>query len=364
MSSILDALNKLEQEKAQAAQTEQSELDPAITAHDLVGRSVLRDRVTLRVTPAALLLSVTAIIVTLVVVVFAVATIFARPSAKPEEKTTVADNVTLTASPEPATVEVTPPSAAPETPPQEAPPATTAVAPQTTTPTNSIPEPEPAPPPQTLPSPQASSFVPPIETATSPSSAPSPSVVARQPDPKTEIPATTETEVKPEPRAASPVPAETTPEPPPPAPGPAPRETTPAVKEEPAPRTRVAAVPLDDEEELPPPRHSPPVPKSTAAPAKVVAVDRLPEFTPMEQSRYGLERVKINIMKPADATNPRGSAIISFSETSPDGSARTNRMRFFEGERIQQSPLRMFKVEKDRVGLEDVRTGDRYQLQF
>jgi len=351
MSSILDALNKLEQEKAQAArENEENELDPAITAHDLVGRSMLRDRVTLRVTPAALMLSVGALAVTLAVVVIAAAMIFSRASAKPAEQTAAAQVPMVQApapSPAPAVIETTPPVE---------PPAAAADAPAVATAAPDIPATSDAPPASTepaaqpLPSPQPTSFVPPAQPAVVPqTAAPSPTVIARQPEPKAEAPAMLEPEVIPPPKESPSEPVAAAPKP--------------AVSE-PAPRTRVAAAPpLVDEDDLPP-RRTPPAPKATAPAQQDVALDRLPLFTPVDQMRYGFERLTINMMKPADATTPQGSAILSFTETSPDGSKLSNRMRFFEGQRIQQSPLRMFKVEDGRVGIEDVRTGDRYQLKF
>lgn len=372
MSSILDALNKLEQEKAQAVRDhEQDELDPAITAHDLVGRSVLRDRVTLRVTPMALLLSIGTLVIVLIVVAFVAALTLARNGEKPAEQTAAAVDATAL-SPTPFVIE---PAPAPE-PVVEAPataaevvPAPAAVEPA---PVEAAPA-ETAPPVQTLPSPQSTAFIPQPDVVT-PSAGPvtSPAVVARQPEPKPEPPAAVAPEVKPEVQQAPPAPVSAAP-----TPGPASSAVVPPSRdlpaaveledlEEPTPRTRVAAAPVNDAEDdpLPPPRRTPPAPKTTATPPRDVAVDRLPEFTAMEQMKYGFDRVKINMMKPADATNPRGSALITFTETSDDGSSRTNRMRFLEGERILQTPLRLFKVESDRVGIEDVRTGDRYQLPF
>lgn len=54
MSSILDALNKLEQEKA-AAQAVDVDVDPALAAQELLGQDILRDRVAVQVRPASLI---------------------------------------------------------------------------------------------------------------------------------------------------------------------------------------------------------------------------------------------------------------------------------------------------------------------
>jgi hypothetical protein len=82
----------------------------------------------------------------------------------------------------------------------------------------------------------------------------------------------------------------------------------------------------------------------------------------VDQTRFGFVRLKVNMVKPAGETNPQGSAILSFVEEGADGQAVPNRMRFYEGQRIQNSSLRLFKIGADRVGLEDMRTGDQYQL--
>lgn len=77
MSSILDALNKLEQEKAQEAKRD---IDPASAAKDLVGRDVFRDRMTLRVSPGVLVVGLFAFALILVAVSVAVSLIVLRPN--------------------------------------------------------------------------------------------------------------------------------------------------------------------------------------------------------------------------------------------------------------------------------------------
>ena len=54
MSSILDALNKLEQEKA-VAQAVEVDVDPALAAQELLGQDFLRDRVAVQVRPVSLI---------------------------------------------------------------------------------------------------------------------------------------------------------------------------------------------------------------------------------------------------------------------------------------------------------------------
>ena len=65
MSSILDALNKLEREKA-AAKTIDLEVDPALAARELLGQDILRDKVAVQVRPANLILTIMAFALVLV----------------------------------------------------------------------------------------------------------------------------------------------------------------------------------------------------------------------------------------------------------------------------------------------------------
>ncbi len=346
MSSILDALNKLEQEKAQASrESERADTDPVSIASELVGRSMLRDRVTLRVTPAGLLVSVGALAVGLVVITFAAAMMFMRPAreaAPPAESVALAPApaalVTLETSTSPATLPPTtstPPAEAPP-PPSDSKPADAIVP---SAPTAEIaPEAAIVSPPESAPAAESPK---PGETE---SAAPAPA-----PESPAPIPAKKESAPKAESVAAT---AGLTPA----------RSADPEVKAPAAtskPRTRVAARPAEAEasatRELPGSR--PPVARN-----EDVRLESLPILTPMDQSRYGFIRLKVNMVKPAGDTSPQGSALITFEEESSGGERTVNRMPFYEGQRIQQSPLRLFKVGPDRVGIEDVRTGEKYQL--
>jgi hypothetical protein len=42
----------------------------------------------------------------------------------------------------------------------------------------------------------------------------------------------------------------------------------------------------------------------------------------------------------------------------------TNTMKFYEDQRLQTTTLRLFRVERDGVGIEDMRSGERYRLDF
>ncbi len=90
MSSILDALNKLEEDKALAQSPPEGseDLDPDSVGEELVGRSVLRDRITLRFTPLTLIVG--GLIATVVVVSFSmVASLLVVRSSGPVEESAV-----------------------------------------------------------------------------------------------------------------------------------------------------------------------------------------------------------------------------------------------------------------------------------
>jgi hypothetical protein len=364
MSSILDALNKLEQEKAQAARDiDQIEIDPA-TAHDLVGRSVLRDRVTLRVTPATLVMTIGAMMVVLAAVTFGGVMLLMRPATTPNNEQTASAAPWSAVSEPPVASAGTPPPPVPDAPSASAlvpaaPQENTAVdapvvnAPAAGMPVNATPQVD-------APAPQPHVAAPPPEAT------PSPAIVARQPESKPEVPGAAAPESKPEPKVSSPAPVASAPAPvgAPPASDSANTEAPPPAEVKPAPRTTVAAAPVEDDKPAsrPIPRRTPPGSSVSVPKQEDVALDRLPIFSQMDQARYGFDRVKVNIARPANDKNPQGSAILTITEESSDGSLIRNQMRFFENQRILDSPLRLFKIEDHRVGIEDVRTGDRYQL--
>ncbi len=66
MSSILDALKKLETEKEEAERRIERNLDADDAERDLVGRSLLRERLTIRLTPLTLFAGALALLVLIV----------------------------------------------------------------------------------------------------------------------------------------------------------------------------------------------------------------------------------------------------------------------------------------------------------
>ncbi|MCH7910131.1 MAG: hypothetical protein IIB38_10995, partial [Candidatus Hydrogenedentes bacterium] len=79
MSSIFDALNKLEQDRAHAQRfSEGVGVDPASAAQELIGPSVLRDRITIRFSPLTLILGGLACVLVLVSFSIAAALLIVR----------------------------------------------------------------------------------------------------------------------------------------------------------------------------------------------------------------------------------------------------------------------------------------------
>lgn len=348
MSSILDALNKLEQEKAQASrESERSDTDPVSIANELVGRSMFRDRVTLRVTPATLLVSLGALSVGLIVITFAAAVVLTRSA---RETPSVVDQVA--AAPAPAALTATGVQA----------PAAASVsvsAPEVAQPAAELKRVD-------LPASNAAVSTEAANPAALPVSTVAPAVEVPKPietKPDTPVSAPGLSAPKPEkketPPAEEPVVAKAGS-----APAGAAAETKPGLEVKvPAatsrPRTRMAAKSADADETT---ARVLPGSRPTANRNEDVNLGLLPILTPVDQSRYGFIRLKVNMVKPAGDTNPQGSAILTLEEESEGGERTVNRMPFYEGQRLQQSPLRLFKVGPDRVGIEDMRTGDQYQL--
>jgi hypothetical protein len=102
---------------------------------------------------------------------------------------------------------------------------------------------------------------------------------------------------------------------------------------------------------------------ATRAP-RIEDLSALPVLTDADIARAGLVQLKINMPSPAGPANPQGSAILTVREEAGDGSIVTNTMKFYEGQRIQTTTLRLFKVDRNAIGIEDMRTGQQYRLPF
>ncbi len=350
MSSILDALNKLEQEKAQSRRELEEAADPVTAAHDLVGRSVLRDRVTVRVSPAALIVSAAAVLIIGVVIAIVVALSLSRAT----------DSVAMNTDPPAGATPIE--SAAPAAASTGAP--DTLASPRRATEDPStfvrLPDPEPTPMPQQVQAaPPPIAGAPPRDTAPQANTVPDPPVesspaVVSPPAPGAQPAPSAQIQPDPSPSPAPPAPSVDAPKP----------ESAPAagVGEEPAKPTRVAR----SADEITP-RSARTLPAAEASNPRASRSDdlsTLPALTDADISRAGLVQLKINMPSPAGPANPQGSAILTVREEAGDGTIVTNTMKFYEGQRIQTTTLRLFKVERNAIGIEDMRTGHQYRLPF
>lgn len=378
MSSILDALNKLEQEKAQAQRDrEQAQVDHVSAAHDLVGRSVWRDRVTFRLSPSTLVLSGLLMAIALIAVSIAIALITIRALESDTQPTVTAAAAVQAAEtpvgPEPITA--TPPAdgAAPVSPaPNASQPASESPPPAVPAEADAFQEEE-----------DASDLSVAAAESTKPAEAPSSRATPPDPVPEREVVASVSKDdmgaqvadpVRPEPPGGGPddegpmrteamVESSSQPEPPATPERNESKITSASTETWTSTRERMARR-EDDDQPLWSSRRVPGPSAENPDRAADEALHQLPVLTAVEQSRYGFERLTVNMVKPASDTNPQGSAIMTVHERDADGSTRRNTIPFYEGERIQRSNLRLFKVERQGIGLEDVRTGERYQMPF
>lgn len=101
MSSILDALNKLEQDRADAQRSSEGlDIDPISAAQELVGPSALRDHITIRFLPVTLILGGLAFVLVLVSLSVGVSLLIVRSSVPKAVITTdaAAQGTTVAAS--------------------------------------------------------------------------------------------------------------------------------------------------------------------------------------------------------------------------------------------------------------------------
>ena len=317
MSSILDALNKLEQDKAQAQRrAEGYEDDPVSAAQELVGRSVLHDRVTVRFSPLTLAAGAVVAVALLVVLSMGLSLMLFgtgdQDAASPVEALPVAatpaiakDSVPLVATNQ----EVVASTVAPDAAPTELPAKAIVAAPPNTadeeTPvaeTNSDPAPLPAVQHALTPEPE------PVEEPAPP--------VTRAVDP---IPETVVAQPRPQIIEADPLPE----------------------------RDMIAQVPRET---------STPLSRiETPAEPPVEELDRplhlLPVLTPAIASRYVDDALVINMIVPPSDSNPYGFALI-------------NRVKVYEGQRISGTRLQLFEVGAQGIGVRVMGAGEKYFVEF
>ena len=326
MSSILDALNKLEKEKIRAERKAalEKDIDIETAARDLVGRSLLRDRFTLQLSPALLLAGV--LIASLVLVISGVGASWAyfRPEQPPEVAFANADPSNTPSGPAAAL----PPAPAPEE--QTSPPDQLAIQ-------EEVPHtPGPAPP-ALIEEPVANST---DETTVSQRVDPEPPVVLAE---KPTDPVVVET-----PMNESPVE------------DPAPlveelvvaQETVQAtVPEEPKrsnalDETTAPVVPVAQE-----PSVEPPVAPTGSVYTEPKPINYLPAFSTAVRTRHEIPKLRVNHIHLGDSTKPRPFAWI-------------NNLKVYPGERIQSSKARLKKVAEGGVAIEIIGTRELYYLKF
>ncbi|MFP6582368.1 MAG: hypothetical protein VCD00_07400 [Candidatus Hydrogenedentota bacterium] len=250
MSSILDALNKLEGEKERerAQQTlEPAEIDPELAAEALIEPDALRDSVTLNIRPVTLIAGAVSLLILIVVIV--AITVSVMVDSAPQQMATADPPTTSISPPQP---ESTPPAMA-ET-----------VVESSTEVVAAIPEEVP------------------IAAISEETTAPEPAPV-KQSDP---TPVSTPVE---------PVALEATPEPVLPEP----------IEVEPLVVAKVAAP--ESKTDVAPQAQ----PETKIPEAEVLNIQALPRFTVALQRKHGLDDFKINMINPVSDTNPYGNAIIN-----------------------------------------------------
>lgn len=357
MSSILDALNKLEQERAQVEEAKDAGvIDPREAAAELVGARGKRNN-----WPPMAWISFGIVGIGLVVGLSVLITLSILGQTPNAPESTAAESL-ATVAPEPAAVaSAAEPEPAPTTDPEPAPAVIPAAEPE--------PEPEPEPAPATLPQPEpdeplsksspepvdnppsnssiersepaAVSEPVPVDPAPEPETAPEPvAAVESAPEPAEE----SETDQTPEPEAApEPVAAvEPVPEP---AEEPE-MDQTPEPEPEPSQPVQVARQSAQTD----PPNASPfAVPagydddsssqKSDPEPVSGTDIRELPPLTVAVEKRLGLDRIRLNMVSPSTANKPYAYAII-------------NRIKVSVGDRIGTSRARLVAVESFGIAVE------------
>ncbi len=315
MSSILDALNKLEEDKALAQSTPEGseDLDPDSVGEELVGRSVLRDRITLRFSPLTLIVG--GLVATVVVVSFSVAAslLVVRLSGPVEERSvdTGLEEASTAMAVETPNISLVESAgivdAGKRIIPAEEGPAVTEAAPEAT-------RPEPAREPEHL-------IVAPME-------------VSGEPEARTEPAGENAPERPQEEQAAEPaaglveaLPAES------------------ALESE-----RVAMLPEADVEALAPSRS-----EEVDAPADpssaVLSLTELPILTQGDWARYSEGPFMINMVHPKSDTNPYGHAVI-------------NVIKVYEGQNIPGTQFKLIGLDMDGIGVAVQGTTKRFFIPF
>jgi len=352
MSTILDALNKLDDEKkkteAASRQGDSAPIDPAEAAKDIIGKDVMRDELTFRFSPLQIIGAIAAGAIILIVVVVSIVLGLVRPN------TPVPDNG---GTPQPPTVKQAgaipsqPTTVTEPTPEKNVAHETTAKPPveKKSEPAPTTPEPQAAAqetpsaskPAQTKPEPLA---VPELKEnitqeknkiiAATPTQT---SGIKKNTQPKLATPdITPELEVPKVSNIIKAPPTETT------------QEEAPALK--PTEPRRVPKKTFDIAQAEPIARS--PIPeKAQPTTPKPVDIRRLPILSRAVLSRFDLNKVRINMCNPETNTNPYPNVIV-------------NMIRMDVGDSLAGTTLELTHVEKHGAAFQDRRTGQQYYLKY
>jgi len=85
-------------------------------------------------------------------------------------------------------------------------------------------------------------------------------------------------------------------------------------------------------------------------PAEAVDVDALPTLRSSERTRFGLDGLRLNMLREANKNRPNGLAIINLN-------------RIYIGEMIPGTQARLIAVERHAIGIEMMNTGGRFRIE-
>lgn len=385
MSSILDALRKLEAEKAEANPSPAGIVDEVAAADELLGRGARRKGVASRLGTNTLIAGGALLIVALLAIAIVYPTVMMRDSAKPvtaiaqavSEPATSPAPTANTSQQSPVTQLETLPAATPVPPaiPVAPPQADAPVAPAVPLPVPTVQNHPVQPAPTAAPQPA----LPSQSQSAGDASAETPSAAKPPPEPSAQKAAPHEPDVIPpaEPVVTKPEPAPEKTVAPTPPPGKTPEApgvdkvvdskekeiAAPERTKEPEPRESDATI-LAKADPPPAPKEDSPAPvtkrpstrsESTITPrerkTEPVSVFSLPVLRDSDKERYGLKDVRINMLLPATKTRPLASAII-------------NLQTVYVGETIPGSQAVLIGVEARGLAIEIEGNGQQYHIRF
>jgi hypothetical protein len=357
MSSILNALRKLEAEKAEASRAENAPFEPESAKYELVGKSGHRGRTLFRASPA-LVISGAIILASIVIGVSVGLTLMltrpqggtleqvARVAAPSVQTETLAKPAVPPRAESAHTAVKAPPRPVPAEPVIQEPKVKSSPAPKPVAKAALAPEPAPEPVAKAAPAPEPAPE-PVAKAAPEPEPVPEP-VAKAAPEPAPEPAAKAAPEPEPAPEPAAKVAAQTEKAVPPaevkkeerPAPA---RPLQQVAKLEPpvTPATSQEAVSRPEKKEAD-------VPKKQARPLDLMS---LPVLRASDKAQYGLEDVRVNMVRPASKTRTYASAIINLEPVQV-------------GEKIPGSDAILIGVESRSIGIEIEGTGERFQIRF